>query len=114
METVNIGEGEIESIDDPVAEDAAVCEQLQAAERSQQSDSEVLSAQLKELPWEVECTDDVWKYLTNNKLDIIRRKKILQRIQRIASGEWHLYVARRIKSKARKRFTTVCKYNSKI
>ena len=66
-----------------------------------------LSLNFEDLPWEVECTEEVWKYLTNYKADQNLRKKILERVHRIATGEWHLYVARRVKARNRRKFNTV-------
>ncbi len=73
--------------------------------------SELIRAEAESLnfsafPWEVECTEEVWKYLTG-RTDAALRKKIVQRVQRIASGEWHLFVARRITAKNRKKFPSV-------
>ena len=66
-----------------------------------------LSLSFEGLPWEVECTEDVWKYLGSRKVDQILRKKILLRVHRIASGEWQMYLAHRVKAKDRPRISSV-------
>ena len=54
-----------------------------------------------ESSWEVECTESFWKSLTSHKMDPRCRKKILQRIRLLASGEWRSSIMRRVKVKAR-------------
>ncbi len=78
---------------------------------SESNKSELIRAEgesqsLSAFPWEVECTEEVWKYLTG-RTDRVLIKKVMQRVQRIASGEWDLFVARKITAKNRKKFSSV-------
>ena len=77
-----------------------------SSQDSSESDQQS-SLSFDDLPWEVECTEEVWKSLTNNKMDQILRKKILERVHRIATGEWPMYLARRVKARNRRKFNTV-------
>ena len=60
-----------------------------------------------ESSWEVECTESFWKSLTSHKMDPRCRKKILQRIRLLASGEWRSSIMRRIRVKTRHKIPSV-------
>ena len=49
------------------------------------------------LPWEVECTQDVWKIITDVKLSPHVKSAILKKIRLLANGEWTKKLAKKIK-----------------
>ena len=88
--------------------DAARCDSVEA-ERS------LISSQMKEedideeddhfslddnifegLTWEVECTSEVWKTLKGKKLEPFIKKKIINKIKMLASGDWRPELAIRL------------------
>ena len=48
------------------------------------------------LPWEVECTQDVWRVLKMKNLEPSMKKKILRKIKMLASGNWPRDLAKRL------------------
>ena len=42
----------------------------------------------EDLPWEVDCTDRVWKVMRNKKVDNNLRKRIIHKIRMLANGRW--------------------------
>ena len=72
-------EGDTSFVNPPSGKD----ESLQAPD-----DTEILNVELfQDCPWEVECTEIVWKTLS--KLDKPLRRVIFERIHCLAKGEWH-------------------------
>ena len=50
-----------------------------------------------DLDWEVECTSDVWKTLQNKKVKTATKEKIIDTVQRLASGEWSKALCKKLK-----------------
>ena len=72
---------------------------------SQSEDNEVGSCAKTEaidfsfdgLPWEVECTQDVWKVITDVKLSPRVKSAILKKIRLLANGHWTKKLAKKVK-----------------
>ena len=51
----------------------------------------------EDLPWEVDCTDQVWKMLRSKRFDNNMRKLIIDKIAMLASGRWNKTLCTRLK-----------------
>ena len=56
----------------------------------------------EDLPWEVDCTDRVWKVMRNKKVDNNLRKRIIHKIRMLANGRWSKTLCKRLEGTAKK------------
>ena len=56
----------------------------------------------EELPWEVDCTDRVWKVMRSKKVDNNLRKRIIHKIRMLANGRWSKKLCKRLEGTAKK------------
>ena len=56
----------------------------------------------EDLPWEVDCTDRVWKILRSKRVDNNMRKLIINKIGMLASGRWNKTLCTRLESVSKK------------
>ena len=76
-------------------------EPMEGAEEKEE-DSGLGGLSFAGLPWEIECTEETAKTLSSDRvLNLQQRRKVLGRLHRIASGDWNLYNARRVKTESR-------------
>ena len=54
------------------------------------------------LPWEVDCTDRVWKVMTSKKVDNRMRARIIAKIRMLANGRWNKTMCKRLEGAAKK------------
>ena len=74
---------------------------VEPAEGSEE-EAELADLRFAGLPWEIECTEEAAKTLSSDRvLNLQQRRKVLGRLHRIASGDWNLYNARRVKTQSR-------------
>ena len=64
------------------------------------------------LPWEVDCTDRVWKIMTSKKVDNCTRKRIIGKIRMLANGRWNKTMCKRLEGEAKKKGIQL--YESKL
>ena len=56
----------------------------------------------EDLPWEVDCTDRVWKVMRSKKVDNNMRKRIIEKVQMLANGRWSRTLCKRLEGEPRK------------
>ena len=56
----------------------------------------------EDLPWEVDCTDRVWKMLRSKRVDNNMRKLIINKITMLASGRWNKTLCTRLEGVSKK------------
>ena len=61
------------------------------------ANTEAIDFSFDGLPWEVECTQDVWKIITDVKLLPHVKSAILKKIRLLANGQWTKDLAKRVK-----------------
>lgn len=61
-----------------------------------------LECPFEDLPWEVDCTDQFWKALQNNKASDVLKRRIVTRIRMLAEGRWTKKLCRRLDSQSKK------------
>ena len=57
----------------------------------------------EDLPWEVDCTDRVWKVMRSKKVDNNMRKRIIEKVQMLANGRWSKTLCKRLEGEPKKR-----------
>ena len=61
------------------------------------ANTEAIDFSFDGLPWEVECTQDVWKIITDVKLSPHVKSAILKKIRLLANGQWTKELAKKVK-----------------
>ena len=61
------------------------------------ANTEAIDFSFDGLPWEVECTQDVWKVITDVKLSPRVKSAILKKIRLLANGHWTKKLAKKVK-----------------
>ena len=61
------------------------------------ANTEAIDLSFDGLPWEVECTQDVWKVITDRKLSPRVKSAILKKIRLLANGQWTKKLAKKVK-----------------
>ena len=61
------------------------------------ANTEAIDFSFDGLPWEVECTQDVWKKITDVKLLPHVKSAILKKIRLLANGQWTKDLAKKVK-----------------
>lgn len=61
-----------------------------------------LECPFEDLPWEVDCTDQFWKALQNNKASDVLKRRIVARIRMLAEGRWTKKLCRRLDGQSKK------------
>ena len=56
----------------------------------------------EDLPWEVDCTDRVWKVMRSKKVDTRMRPRIIDKIRMLANGRWNKTMCKRLEGVAKK------------
>ena len=56
----------------------------------------------EDLPWEVDCTDRVWKVMRSKKVDNNMRKRIIEKVQMLANGRWSKTLCKRLEGEPKK------------
>ena len=56
----------------------------------------------EDLPWEVDCTDRVWKIMRSKKVDNNMRKGIIEKVQMLANGRWSKKLCKRLEGEPKK------------
>lgn len=56
----------------------------------------------EDLPWEVDCTDRVWKVMRSKRVDNRMRKRIIDKIRMLANGRWNKTMCKRLEGVAKK------------
>ncbi|KAJ7371741.1 TPR and ankyrin repeat-containing protein 1 [Desmophyllum pertusum] len=56
----------------------------------------------EDLPWEVDCTDRVWKVMRSQKVDNCMRGRIIDKIRMLANGRWNKTLCKRLEGEAKK------------
>ena len=56
----------------------------------------------EDLPWEVDCTDRVWKVMRSKKVDNNTRRRIINKIRMLANGRWSKTLCKRLEGDAKK------------
>ena len=56
----------------------------------------------EDLPWEVDCTDRVWKVMRSKKVDNNMRKRIIEKVQMLANGRWSKTLSKRLEGEPKK------------
>lgn len=62
-----------------------------------------LASPFEDLPWEVDCTDQFWKALQNNKISDSLKRRIVARVRMLAEGRWTKKLCRRVDGLSKKR-----------
>ena len=66
----------------------------------------------EDLPWEVDCTDRVWKIMKNRKVGFSTRKRIIDKIRMLANGRWSKTLCKRLEGEAKRKDIEL--YESKL
>ena len=66
----------------------------------------------EDLPWEVDCTDRVWKIMRNRKVGFSTRKRIIDKIRMLANGRWSKTLCKRLEGEAKRKDIEL--YESKL
>ncbi|PFX33387.1 TPR and ankyrin repeat-containing protein 1 [Stylophora pistillata] len=66
----------------------------------------------EDLPWEVDCTDRVWKIMRNKKVGVSTRRRIIDKIRMLANGRWSKTLCKRLEGEAKRKDIEL--YESKI
>ena len=61
------------------------------------ANAEAIDFSFDGLPWEVECTQDVWKVITDPKLSPRVKSAMLKKIRLLANGQWTKKLAKKVK-----------------
>ena len=61
------------------------------------ANTEAIDFSFDGLPWEVECTQDVWKIITDVKLSPHVKSAILKKMRLLANGQWTKELAKKVK-----------------
>ena len=61
-----------------------------------------LNSPFENLPWEVDCTDNVWKILRSPNVGNSLRKRILSKIRMLANGRWSAKFCKRLEGQPKK------------
>ena len=56
----------------------------------------------EDLPWEVDCTDRVWKVMRSKKVDNKMRGRIINKIRMLANGRWSKTLCKRLEGNPKK------------
>ena len=56
----------------------------------------------EDLPWEVDCTDRVWKVMRSKRVDNCMRRRIINKIRMLANGRWNKTMCKRLEGVAKK------------
>ena len=56
----------------------------------------------EDLPWEVDCTDRVWKVMRSKKIDNNMRRRIIEKVQMLANGRWSKTLCKRLEGEPKK------------
>ena len=56
----------------------------------------------EDLPWEVDCTDRVWKVMRSKRVDNCMRRRIIKKIRMLANGRWNTTMCKRLEGTAKK------------
>ena len=56
----------------------------------------------EDLPWEVDCTDRVWKVMRSKKVDNNMRGRIINKIRMLANGRWSKTLCKRLEGNPKK------------
>ena len=56
----------------------------------------------EDLPWEVDCTDRVWKVMRSKRVDNCTRRRIIEKIRMLANGRWNKTMCKRLEGEAKK------------
>ena len=66
----------------------------------------------EDLPWEVDCTDRVWKIMRSKRVDNSTRRRIIEKIRMLANGRWSKTLCKRLEGEAKKKDIQL--YESKL
>lgn len=66
----------------------------------------------EDLPWEVDCTDRVWKVMRSKRVDNCMRRRIINKIRMLANGRWNTTMCKRLEGAAKK--ADIQLYESKL
>ena len=66
----------------------------------------------EDLPWEVDCTDRVWKVMRSKGVDNKMRKRIIDKIRMLANGRWSKTLCKRLEGTAKRE--GILLYESKL
>ena len=66
----------------------------------------------EDLPWEVDCTDRVWKVMSSKRVDNCMRRRIIEKIRMLANGRWNTTMCKRLEGIAKK--ADIQLYESKL
>ena len=56
----------------------------------------------EDLPWEVDCTDRVWKVMRSKRVDNNTRKRIIEKVKMLANGRWSKTLCKRLEGEPKK------------
>ena len=71
-----------------------------------------LDSPFENLPWEVDCTDQVWKIMQSKRITSKMKKRIFAKIRMLAEGRWNANLCKRLEGVAKKR--DICLYEAKL
>ena len=61
-----------------------------------------LNSPFENLPWEVDCTDNVWKIMRSRNVGNNLRKRIVNKIRMLANGRWSKKLCKRLEGQPKK------------
>ena len=61
-----------------------------------------LNSPFENLPWEVDCTDNVWKIMRSRNVGNNLRKRIVNKIRMLANGRWSKTLCKRLEGQPKK------------
>ena len=86
----------------PTGEDDAVIDGNEIGEDHDAEADIDSKSPFEDLPWEVDCTDRVWKVMSSKKVDNCTRKRIIDKIRMLANGRWNKTMCKRLEGEAKK------------
>ena len=86
----------------PAEEDGAAVDDNEIGD-DQDAEADVdCKSPFEDLPWEVDCTDRVWKIVRSKKVDHSTRRRIIDKIRMLANGRWNKTMCKRLEGEAKK------------
>ena len=92
-------EGDVGGDEDVVHEDAAAA--ILESEDTGLVEENDFTSPFENLPWEVDCTDDVWRILQTKKVDVNTKRRIVSKIRMLADGRWSKTMCKRLEGAAK-------------
>ena len=74
-----------------------------ARDETELEDSIDIESPFENLPWEVDCTDQVWKVLRSKRVPNRTKKRVIAKIRMLAEGRWSANLCKRLEGTAKKK-----------